>query len=659
MTRSRLALAGALLLGAGAALLAQQGCGSSGLGTSIGTLGISNLVGIAAGGVPLSGATIHVVDKNGKTATGTANADGTYSVTVTGMTFPVLVEADDSAGTGQVYYSVSASGATTNADQFTSLIVTSYYAAQTTPITLTTTTFAAFSPTNAPSIVPTPSDIHTIQLVVIEIVGAFLQNQGITVTAFDLFQTPFDAGSGSGFDLILDGTTINSNGSVTINVSGTSTTVTPTASDGSITYATTTQSGTQTATANYGATVSTQSTQSDLNAAVNGVTAMLNQFGQQLNANSQNPQTATATSLVRFFDANYIDDSFSPLAEAIQFVNGGGPGAGVTTSIVSVGPVFTFDSANGLLQTPFTIQQSQNGVTAQQVVTSFHGESSSFGNGVVFKEQHDGSWRFFGNQIPVRLQALANDEINYSNGQNPQQSFQVQLDVQTAPGVLNSAQVTGPLPPNGTQTLTLTVTAQVNKGLLIDDWEPMQGGAETVSTFPPAGTQYTFNLGFPGPYVVTGSGLQYGPGPESFTVTTTATTTESVSIISYQCPNVDSGKTEDPATFGASATMAKLRGSTLTVNFTMPTTFTIAQINSNGGAFNTASNVQGSGDKANGSIVPNSGNGDGTGTSVFTIPSTASSGGGVGTTATAEFQMEIEFNGSAGQLIRLQDYFNQ
>jgi hypothetical protein len=96
-------LSAALFLAATLAVLAGCGSGSSpasvtGAGTGTGSTGgttaaAQTITGTAATGAPLAGAAVTVQDSAGKTAQGTSAADGTYAITVTGMTPPFMLVA--------------------------------------------------------------------------------------------------------------------------------------------------------------------------------------------------------------------------------------------------------------------------------------------------------------------------------------------------------------------------------------------------------------------------------------------------------------------------------------------------------------------------------------------------------------------------------------
>lgn len=80
------------LLAAAVALLA--GCGSGGAGTGPTPTTVAQAIsGTVATGAPLAGATVTIKDSAGKTVTGTTAANGTFGITVTGMTPPFMLVA--------------------------------------------------------------------------------------------------------------------------------------------------------------------------------------------------------------------------------------------------------------------------------------------------------------------------------------------------------------------------------------------------------------------------------------------------------------------------------------------------------------------------------------------------------------------------------------
>lgn len=69
----------------------------------------SSMTGTVAIGSALTGATVTVIDATGKTASATSGTDGTYSVSIAGMSAPFLISAADPSGAASTLYSVAAS----------------------------------------------------------------------------------------------------------------------------------------------------------------------------------------------------------------------------------------------------------------------------------------------------------------------------------------------------------------------------------------------------------------------------------------------------------------------------------------------------------------------------------------------------------------------
>ncbi|CAJ8709518.1 cell wall surface anchor family protein [Burkholderia pseudomallei] len=72
------------------------------------------MTGTVAIGTALTGATVTVTDANGKTVSATSGANGAYSVSLTGLSAPLLITAADPSGVSGTLYSVVASANTTD-----------------------------------------------------------------------------------------------------------------------------------------------------------------------------------------------------------------------------------------------------------------------------------------------------------------------------------------------------------------------------------------------------------------------------------------------------------------------------------------------------------------------------------------------------------------
>lgn len=78
------------------------------------TAAATSVTGTVAIGTALTGATVTVTDANGKTASAISGANGTYTVSLTGLAAPFLITAADPSGASGTLYSVVASANTTN-----------------------------------------------------------------------------------------------------------------------------------------------------------------------------------------------------------------------------------------------------------------------------------------------------------------------------------------------------------------------------------------------------------------------------------------------------------------------------------------------------------------------------------------------------------------
>jgi hypothetical protein len=118
--RSNTGIARLALCASMSAVLAACGGGGGGSSTSSGaggqpvTSAATAMTGTVAIGTALTGATVTVTDSAGKTATATSGANGTYNVSLTGLTAPFLITATDPSGVSSTLYSVVASVDTSN-----------------------------------------------------------------------------------------------------------------------------------------------------------------------------------------------------------------------------------------------------------------------------------------------------------------------------------------------------------------------------------------------------------------------------------------------------------------------------------------------------------------------------------------------------------------
>ncbi len=183
-----------------AALLALAACGGGGGGSSQQSApSASTLSGTAAGGAAVMGNVI-VTDSTGQTKSAPIEADGSYTVDVTGMTGPFVLKAAGTVGnTGVTYYSAATQadvGGTVNVTPFTNLML-SNIAAQ-----LAETYFS--NPANIASIgtLITPAKLMEAQAALKAKLQPVLAALGVS-DSIDLLRTAF-AADHTGLDAVLD-----------------------------------------------------------------------------------------------------------------------------------------------------------------------------------------------------------------------------------------------------------------------------------------------------------------------------------------------------------------------------------------------------------------------------------------------------------------------
>jgi hypothetical protein len=208
----------ALLCGAAIGL---GGCGGSS-GNDNNAPATTTISGTAATGAALAG-TVTAVGANGKTATVALAANGTFTLTTTDLTFPVLIKADNGAGT--VLYSWAAAANTTaNITPLTTLalILTD----------LSDNLDAVFTGWSGSANVLTAGEMQIAQAQVNANLQSYFVAAALDYTNYDFLTTTFTA-DGSDIDAVLDGlefgftfTGSDLAAVVNITIAGTSTAVT-------------------------------------------------------------------------------------------------------------------------------------------------------------------------------------------------------------------------------------------------------------------------------------------------------------------------------------------------------------------------------------------------------------------------------------------------
>jgi len=380
------------------------GSGSTSAGGSTGTGGSASLSGTAATGAPIAGATVTLVDSAGKQVSGTTDSTGKYSLSPSGLTPPFLVKVVTSSAStqgypaGTTFYSVSAEAnpSVINVTPLTDLILRTWYAAQSTPVSVT----QAFSnPTSNPP--PSVTDVRVIETVVMSIVQPVLQANGVSSTGLDLIASPF-AANGSGVDAALDAIkpiTYNSSGSnATLTIATNSTTTQNTTLGVS--------SGGTTTTTNVVNTSTGATSSSVTSAVVPTGTAEANALAgvQTTLTNLMNTINAKGTALAAADVATYIDTAFlnngrNPASQAADIAKSM---AGTTITAFNITSVTSFDATNNLIGIIGTVTYTLNGSTYSQTLG---GGDTGDGEGMIFKQESNGSWLFYGDQQQVRTAA--------------------------------------------------------------------------------------------------------------------------------------------------------------------------------------------------------------------------------------------------------------
>jgi hypothetical protein len=201
-----LKLAACASLGSLAVLAACGGGGGSGSSAASSsqptTTAASSMTGTVAVGAALTNATVTVVDVNGKTATATSGSNGTYNVSLSGLSVPFLITASDPSGALTTLYSVVASANTTDGAPVT---------ANVTPLTTAIAALITASGNPAdlsgtPSAI-TPSAISTAEATLDTAIAPILSANGLA-TSFDPIGTAFTPNQ-TGADAVIDSIAVN------------------------------------------------------------------------------------------------------------------------------------------------------------------------------------------------------------------------------------------------------------------------------------------------------------------------------------------------------------------------------------------------------------------------------------------------------------------
>ena len=583
-------------------LLIINACGGGGGYSSGGGGGGTTyaLSGVAAGGDPLASAAITLKDQNGQTKSGTSNADGTFSINITGLTPPFLLKAV-SADTKTTYFGAVAGAANSNLKanihKYTDVAVRAYYAALSSSDAAT-----VFNGVSSTTVLPSQTDLSNFS----KTLGSALQPTMVKIgvanpASFDIFTTPFAANQ-TGFDMLLKNTAYTAPASATsaaaykittTDANGTLTqdgTVSTSSGMVSINNKTTNQPAGGTATtssssANVRIAATTQQQQTDQQAAIAAVKALWTNLAAVV---TQKGNTLQAADIAPFLDSSYLDrgeDAAALGANAVQFFGGN------AVSFDSIGTIYNFgtDSTSGITRINAEVVLKFTPAGAAPFLLSVGGvDSGDDGRlGIIYKKQSDGSYKLYGDQTPAYMNLFVDSNRGYTKTgagpRNTSMEIHARAPFSTQPsqamplgvGSISSVSVANTNgnsllpncagnPPYAVNSSAPFVLSQVQK----NGGAVTEHGQETfanptcmgsnVSNTPPAGTRYevTFN--------------KSGGGKSVITAEIHSQSDEAVQLLSING--------QDPATYLSTHSVADVIGKTLTLSWKLPTTFAVHSI---------------------------------------------------------------------------------
>jgi len=496
------------------------------------------VTGTAATGAPIANTTITLVDSDGTTATATTGTDGTFSINSSGLTPPFMLQIVLPDTTKLYSVSADANNDTViNVDPLTDLIIRTWYQVKGENVD---TAFA--NPTGSPP--PTPTEVKVVNDVVLVVVQLWLENEGVDTTDLNLISAPFAANS-SGRDKVLDTLSVDTSGAapvvtikddLTTPTTTQTTTLTLNSTDSSIKVDTTTETGTGTSTSS---TTTTVPTSDALVTAFQEIQSSLNTFADLITSKGS---ALTVDDVAPFFSPDILDQGLSQ-ADALASLITDVRGLSISLKLKSVD---SLDTTNGTGHATFYATIS-DGTNSSTELAQFY-----------FVKSGD-TWLVDGDQLIANVDVQAEMRTNqgaYSQGSGPA----INVDVEAPEGFLTGFTVTG--------AGVFDNTASTTGSQRVRTFEPTPGATEdhifdafwvnqTVANLVPAGTIVTVNL------------MRAAGGTVSYEFPLNAFTTEPISIT---------------APTASSMADAKL-GQDLAVQWTLPTTFAVAEVRLSGWGF--------------------------------------------------------------------------
>jgi hypothetical protein len=494
------------------------------------------LTGTAATGAAIGNAPIEAKDRNGTLVSGTTAADGTFDLEVTGLTAPYLLKVTPAAG--PALFSVGSQEGVVALTPLTDMVIRNYYRARGLVLEGVYASLGGSDP------VPTAAEVTLVATQVRDLIAQWLRSQGIDPETFDLMTVDF-AADGTGFDAVLDLSTVTDNGTETTLsvVSGTVTQTTTVAADGG--SATMSASTETTDSVSGGVTNSLAETlvpfATDALAALTGVNAALEQLRSAANAAGA---SLTAAQVATFMDADLLHDGTDRTQQSAEI-------AALFRSIViqdlRATRVHSFDAVNDILDVQMGILYESvggGGVTEDALPMSFR------------KSGDD--WLMYGNRriadVGVQVEMLV------ENLGTVDAKRKINVDIRALQGSLETASVVIHCPSDPT---LFNNTSVPHQGTQIRTFEPTSDAGDDFDTtwdvffaqalptaFPPPGTVFEIT--------VTPAG---GGGPITYQVRSGATTTETTALT----PGI------------AGNDIADILGEDLGLTWTLPTTFLVVK----------------------------------------------------------------------------------
>ncbi len=495
------------------------------------------LQGTAAAGSPAAGATVTLKDRNGTSAVAVAGDDGSFLLDAAGLTPPFLIRVD--IPLGGTLYGVASETGVANVHPLTDLILRNWYEVDGSDLVVAFDTLGPTTP------VPSAVEVALLEGLVRRAIRKWLLDGGLDPDSFDLIRSQFTA-DGSGFDGVLDETTVAPDGTSLSVTDGTTTQDSGFNADsvtGTVTVSTTT-------TAPSGSSASQDSTvlpQSDaLQEAVAGALATMESFRAKVNARGA---ALTASDLTGFLTADFLDEGSNRTwwtAENASDIRGGAVGS------VDLRSVRSFDGGAGLLTLDLVLSVSGGGESQKENLRMTFKKSGS-------------SWLMYGNRELARINVKVEYRTDYYPGSVDGPRKHVNVDVRAPVGTVQSVSISGggifsaTDAPKDSHTDLRTVNPTPTTQLDLER-DPFFTGADPAD-FPAPGTEFT----------VTVTPVS---GPAQFyTVVAGGNTTETVSILQ---PTGNSLATDAHP------------GTPFTGQWSLPTTFALERIRFSGNSFTTS-----------------------------------------------------------------------